>query len=457
MTDKEMAILIAEKVKEAGGTTYFVGGCVRDKLLGLENKDIDIEVHWITPDVLKSILDSVGEHTEHGKSFGVYGVKGYDIDIAMPRTERSTGIKHTSFEVDVNPYLGEIEASRRRDFTINALMENVLTGEIVDIWGGIQDLKDKIIRHVDREKFQEDALRVFRAARFAAKLDFTVAKETISLCKTIDTSNLSKERVFGETKTALLKSERPSVYFEQLRKMNQLSEWFSELEATIGVMQNEVFHKEGDVWTHTMMALDEAAKLREEAQYPLGFMTAVLCHDMGKPHCTSIDDKGVHHAYNHEAAGVPYAKEFLLHLTDVSYLRKYVLNMVELHGEPHTKAEHQSSVKSTNHMYDKALVPEDLILHCVADSLGKLPQDMSERIFLEERLQVYRETMGKPFVQGRDLVNAGIKPNKQFTEYLEYAHKLRLAGVDKESAMKQVLSMANKDKRKEEKGAGYDR
>jgi tRNA nucleotidyltransferase (CCA-adding enzyme) len=236
--------------------------------------------------------------------------------------------------------------------------------------------------------------------------------------------------------------------------MTQLSEWFPELKATINVMQNEDYHKEGDVWTHTMMALDEAAKLRKHATYPAGFMTAVLCHDMGKPYCTSIDNKGIHHSYNHEAEGVPYAKRFLDRLTTENYLKKYVLNMVELHGEPHDRVTHNSNIKSTNHMFDKAVVPEDLILHCLADSYGKIPKDMTEREFLEERLQVYRETMAKPFVQGRDLIEAGIKPNKRFTEYLEFAHKLRLARVDKEDAMKQVISMAKKDKYK---GASYDR
>lgn len=452
MTDRELALSIALKVKEAGGNTYFVGGCVRDRILGIESKDIDIEVHRVEPAVLKSILNDIGEVTEHGKSFGVYGIKGYNLDIAMPRTERQTGDKHTSFEVSVDPFLGEYEASRRRDFTVNAIMQNVLTGEIIDFWGGMKDLQFGFIRHIDDEKFAEDPLRVLRAARFSAKLDFRIAFETMKLCSSLDLSNLSRERVWGETENVLLKADKPSVFFEQLRAMGQLGTWFSELRPLINTAQNEIYHKEGDVWTHTMMTLDEAAKYRDEAKYPLGFMTAVLCHDMGKPYCTIQDGKGIHHSYNHEAEGVMFAERFIDRLTTESYLKKYVLNMVELHGEPHDRAFHNSRVKSTNNMFDKSVAPEDLILHCVADSMGKIPQDTSEREFLEERLQIYYETMAKPFVKGQDLVDAGIVPSKRFSEYLELAHKLRLADVDKETALKQVLSIAKKNERKSDRG-----
>lgn len=226
MTDTEIAKLIAQKASELGGEVYLVGGCVRDKILNHENKDIDIEIHGITPTQLEQILDSVGECIKIGKSFGIYGLKGYSIDIALPRTERLIGTGHRDFEVTADPFMGIYEAARRRDFTINALMENVLTGEIIDHFGGQTDLQKGVLRHIDDSTFAEDPLRVLRAAQFAARFDFSITAETIALCRDIDVSALSGERIMLEMEKALLKSDRPSVFFEQMKRMNQLDFWF---------------------------------------------------------------------------------------------------------------------------------------------------------------------------------------------------------------------------------------
>ena len=164
MTDAELARAIAEKAAEQGGTVYFVGGCVRDRLLGLENKDIDIEVHGIPAEALEQLLSELGACMKIGKSFGIYGLKGHALDIALPRTERRTGVGHRDFAVTSDPFLGTYEAAKRRDFTMNALMQNVLTGEIIDHFGGRQDLQDGVLRHVDDVTFTEDPLRVLRAA-----------------------------------------------------------------------------------------------------------------------------------------------------------------------------------------------------------------------------------------------------------------------------------------------------
>ena len=150
---------IAEYVKEAGGRAFYVGGFVRDRMLGIENKDVDIEVHGLEPDALYEILGRLGEPLSFGKSFGVFAIKGEDIDIAMPRRERATGSGHRDFEVDVDPFIGTREAARRRDFTINALMEDVLTGELVDHFGGRRDLDEGVIRHIDPAGAARGAVR----------------------------------------------------------------------------------------------------------------------------------------------------------------------------------------------------------------------------------------------------------------------------------------------------------
>ena len=128
MNNEILARKIAEKVSSVGGRAYFVGGFVRDRLLHIENKDIDIEVHGVLPDTLKEILSSVGEVAEFGESFGIFSVKGSGIDIAMPRCETATGLGHRDFSILVDPFIGTEKAAKRRDFTVNALMEDILTG-----------------------------------------------------------------------------------------------------------------------------------------------------------------------------------------------------------------------------------------------------------------------------------------------------------------------------------------
>ena len=443
----EMARKIATHVADLGGSTYFVGGYVRDRLAGRDNKDIDIEVHGVTPAQLGEILDRLASKITIGQSFGVFGLKGYSIDIAMPRKETARGPGHKDFDVIVDPHCGTKIAAIRRDFTINSIMENVLTGQIIDHFGGQEDLKKGIIRHVNGQSFVEDPLRVLRGAQFAARFNFTVADETVKLCKTMDLSQLPQERIMGELKKALLKAPHPSIFFQTLRAMDQLSTWFPELEALIGVPQPKAHHAEGDAWTHTMMVLDEAVNLRQYSSNPLGFMITAITHDFGKAICTK-EVNGAIHAYQHETLGLPLINTFIRRLTGEKDLIKYVLNLSEHHMKPGVVAGAGSSVKSTNKMFDASVDPEGLLAIAIADGLGKLPKTpaTTHQAFFQDRLAIYRDYMSRPYVQGRDLIDAGLKPGEGFTEYLEFAHKLRLAGIDKTSALKQVLAMARKKK-----------
>lgn len=447
LSDMEMAKKLAEAVDALGGCAYFVGGYVRDLLMGEAGKDIDIEIHGLTPDELKGVIDSLGKRMDIGESFGIFGLHGYSLDIAMPRKETCRGSGHRDFDIFVDPHIGTPGAAKRRDFTINAMMQNVLTGEIIDHFGGKKDLKNGIIRHVDDGSFAEDPLRVLRGGQFAARFEFKIAEETVSLCRKMDLSTLPKERILGELEKALLKAAKPSIFFEAMREMGQLDLWFPELKALIGVEQNPKYHTEGDVWTHTMMVLDKAATLREYSNNKLGFMLSALCHDYGKATATEVID-GEIHAYGHEVAGLPLVKAFMNRITNEVGLTKYVLNMTEYHMKPNVLAAVKASVKSTNRMFDSSLDPEGLICLAIADSLGKSSKNeyVSHNEFFRERLAAYREYMARPFVSGKDLIDAGLTPSKSFSKYLEYAHKLRLAGVEKESALKQTLSFARKNK-----------
>ena len=431
---------IAREVEKKGGRTYYVGGYVRDRVLGIENKDVDIEVHGVEAPALEEILDSLGERTQMGASFGVYGLKHLDLDIAMPRKEEATGRGHRDFAVFTDPYLGTEKAARRRDFTMNALMEDVLTGEVIDHFGGREDLKRGILRHVDDKSFPEDPLRVLRCAQFAARFAFAVAPETVALCKQMDLSALPRERVLGELDKALLKAERPSIFFEVLREMDQLGVWFPEVQALIGVPQDPIHHPEGDVWNHTMGVLDAAAGMRGQAKEPRNLLLAALCHDFGKPQTTTTDENGHIRALRHETAGVSLAEGFIKRLTSEAEVRRYVTNMVAQHMRPNVIAEGNPKLKTTNHLFDDSVCPEDLLLLCKADRMGQHKEAGYEPVeaLLRSRLQAYRETMAKPGVTGKDLVELGFRPGPEFSEALRFAHKLQLAGVEKKEALCQT-------------------
>lgn len=445
LEDLNMAREVARLVARQGGQTFYVGGYVRDGLLHRENKDVDIEVHGISPKCLEDILDSLGQRMSIGESFGIFGLKGYSLDIAMPRKEEARGMGHKDFAVFVDPFIGTEAAASRRDFTFNAMMQDVLTGEIVDPFGGVKDLQEGLLRHVNDQSFGEDPLRVLRSAQFAARFGFRVAEQTVSLCSRMRLEHLPRERIEGELKKALLKAENPSIFFEVLRQMDQLDHWFPELKALISVPQNPVYHAEGDVWTHTMMVLDEAAKLRDRASNPYWFMLSAVVHDFGKAVCTEEKD-GVLHAYLHEIKGLPLAEAFLRRITGERKLMDYVLNMVEYHMKPNTVAGARSAEKVTTRMFDLSVDPEGLICMALADDRGRITQApaTNHEAFLYERLAVYRELMARPYVMGRDLIEAGLKPGAEFTEILQYAHKLRLAGIPKENALKQTLAYARK-------------
>ncbi len=430
---------IAELIKQKGGRAFYVGGYVRDKLLGLDNKDIDIEVHGLSEEDLLSILEEFGFPMKIGKTFGIYSIRKYNLDIALPRTERKTGNKHQDFDITIDPFVGYENACKRRDFTINALMEDVLTGEIIDYFNGQKDLENKIIRHIKDEIFIEDPLRVLRACQFASRFSFKIANETIELCKKIDLKYLSKERVEEELKKALLKGEKPSIFFEYLKQMNQLDYWFKEIKDLIDVKQDLIYHPEGDAYVHTMQVLDNCAIYKEICEKPYYFMMSSLCHDLGKA-VTTKEINGRIHAYEHEIKGIPIIDNFIKRISTNKELRKYVKNLALLHMKPTLYYRNKSSIKSTNKLFDEALYKKDLIYLSLADNRKRRSDEELEEIkkFLFERLDIYNEYMSRPYVTGDDLLKVGIVANEDFKYYLEYAHKLRLAGVNKQSALKSV-------------------
>src|ERR1043166_1495587 len=194
---------LAEAVREAGGRALLVGGCVRDSLMGAQPKDWDVEVYGLAPERLSEVLDRFGTVNVVGEAFTVYKL-GSDLDVSLPRRERKSGRGHRAFVIEGDPEMSVVEASRRRDFTINAILKDPLTEEIIDPFDGRRDIEQGVLRAVSADTFVEDSLRVLRAAQFAARFEFRVAPETVELCRAIDLSDLPSERIWGELEKLLL-------------------------------------------------------------------------------------------------------------------------------------------------------------------------------------------------------------------------------------------------------------
>ena len=304
----EKILRLARAVGEAGGRALLVGGCVRDRLLGRAVKDWDVEVYGVEPAALRELLGRFGRVNLVGESFTVYKL-GHDLDVSLPRRERKTGRGHRGFYIEGDPSMSFEAAARRRDFTVNAILEDPLfdklDGKIIDPFGGRADLEAKLLRAVSPDTFVEDSLRVLRAAQFAARFGFEVEEKTIELCRSIDLTDLPAERVWGELEKILLAAERPSVGLEWLDRLNVTPQLFPEIHALKGVPQEPEWHPEGDVFVHTLLVCDRAREAIDDLDYPrrLAVMLAALCHDFGKPATTEFV-AGRTRSRGHDEAGV---------------------------------------------------------------------------------------------------------------------------------------------------------
>lgn len=291
-------IEIANKIKEKGGSLYLVGGAVRDELLGREVHDEDYLVVGISQEEFEELFPNA---YKRGKFFGVYDIEGKEF--ALARKERKEGTGHKGFEIIAGKEITLEEDLSRRDITINAIAKNVLTAKIEDPYNGIEDIRNKIIRATTKF-FKEDPLRVYRVARFAASLDFKVEEKTLKMMKELrdELNSLSSERVFDEFRKALA-TNKPSIFFEILKKSNVLDIHFKEIYDLIGKTQPKQYHPEGDSYDHTMMVVDKSAELTDE----LSIRFSCLVHDLGK----GITPKEMlPHHYGHDKNGVKLVEEF---------------------------------------------------------------------------------------------------------------------------------------------------
>lgn len=424
-------IEVAELVKSAGGRALLVGGCVRDRLLGGEPKDFDIEVYGLSPETLQHTLSRKFELDLVGVSFGVIKLHGHDIDVALPRRETKLGDGHRAFEMEYDPNLPIEEASARRDFTVNAIYMDPLTDEVIDPWNGRGDLEKRILRHVS-DHFREDPLRVLRGMQFVARFDLTAAPETIEVCRSMTPEGLAQERLMGEWSKLLLQGKKISKGLNFLRDVGWVK-YYPELEALIGCEQAPEWHPEGDVWNHTLCCLDAIDEWRTgEDDLVVGL--AVLCHDFGKPACSKFDPaKGRIRSLGHDEEGVAPTLSFLRRLTNEERLFKEVPPLVRMHMRPFAMWRDQSSDGAIRRLAAKVVRIDRLCRVAAADDAGRppFPRDPTSYLWLAEqarRLEI-EASAPKPIVMGRHLIELGLKPGPDFKRILDRCFEAQLDGA----------------------------
>lgn len=330
---------VIDSITDAGGRPLLVGGCVRDAILrpGDKPKDIDIEVYGLDSDALAAALDDVGRVDEVGKSFSVLTVRvaGESFDVATPRTERRTGPGHRDFEIVPDPFTDTVTASARRDFTINALMWDPATSQVIDHWGGLDDLRNGTLRHTT-DTFAEDPLRVLRGARFAARYGFTMHPETVELSRVLadDFDSLSTERVWGEWSTMAATAAQPSRWLSTLEETGWLNH-FPELAVLRTVDQDPTWHPEGDVLEHCAQAADVGAELADKAGLHgtdrAVIVLASMLHDVGKATHTQVHADGRITSHGHDESGQDIAQAFLQRIGAPQTIRRVVAPIVRRH------------------------------------------------------------------------------------------------------------------------------
>lgn len=432
---------LLKEIGQQNGTAMLIGGAVIDNIQGLSLKDVDIEVYGLSYCALTELLEGLDLNCNLvGKSFGVIKtvISDLEIDISIPRRENKIGIGHKGFSVELDEKMTPKEAGKRRDLTINSMYLNLHTRELVDPYNGLADLEKGILRATDENTFIEDPLRVLRIMQLLPRKGISVAEETLKLCQDMvnSFSELPAERVFVEWEKLLLKAEKPSIGLEFLKASGWLKH-FPELHNLVGCLQNPIWHPEGDVWIHTCMVLDNAAKLRplipEEWQLP--YMFGALLHDVGKPSTTTPELT----AYGHDVAGIPLAETFLRRITNNKSLIDRVSLIVGLHMRAGQLFGSKAKESAWKRLHNKCRL-DILGWQSKADSAGRTGRNVildshkvSEMCF--ELFEKFGEEEIQPLIFGRDLIALGLKPSEKFGVILDDCYEKQLDGDSREEIL----------------------
>lgn len=428
---RERHLEILQTVTSAGGRALLVGGCVRDAVLGIPLNDLDIEVFGLEPERLEQLLASQFRVDVVGQAFGVIKVHGLPVDVSIPRRDSARGRGEEGFRLHSEPCLSVEESLDRRDFTINAMAHDPTTGELIDPFGGQQDLRAKVLRHTS-ERFVEDPLRVLRGMQLAARLDFTVAPETVELCRTLSPEGIPSERVFEEWRKLIVQGVRPSRGLTFLKDCGWVR-FFPEVAALAGCPQDPEWHPEGDVWNHTLHCLDAFAleKVGDDWEdLVVGF--AVLCHDFGKPETTEIENGRVR-SKGHEEAGEAPTRCFLSSMTAWVDLVNEVVPLVVHHLKPLHLYDSNAGDTAVRRLARKVGRIDRLIRVARADQQGRPPQPFDgfpagEWLLERAKSLTIHDSKPVPLVLGRHLIELGLSPGPRFSEILDACYEAQIEG-----------------------------
>jgi tRNA nucleotidyltransferase (CCA-adding enzyme) len=430
-----LARAIADAAAARGGRAWIVGGYVRDRLLGIDAKDLDLEIFGVPAEALPALLAHFGRVEPVGMSFPVYKVG--PVDVALPRRESKTGRGHRGFTVEGDPAMPFEEAARRRDFTVNAIGLDPITGAMADPFDGRGDLAARRLRVVDADRFGDDSLRVLRALQFVARFDLSVDAETRAVLARIPLDDLPAERIWGEVEKLLLRASRPSLGLALALDVAVIARLFPEVHALVGCPQEPEWHPEGDVWVHTLMVVDEA-RARIDGLPRAGqvaVMMGAICHDLGKPATTAVIDGRIR-SLGHEEAGVAPATAMLdrlnLHAIDGVDVRREVLGMTAHHLKPGAWYKVRDEVgDGAFRRLSQKLNMEWLACLAKADCLGRTGVfDCSAMDWFLERARGLgvEHLPPKPLLLGRHLMPLGVGPGPAMGAMLKQIYERQLDG-----------------------------
>ena len=426
---------IALAVRNAGGRALFVGGWVRDRLMERDSKDLDIEVFGVPADRLKALLESLGRVETVGESFQVF--KAGDVDVSLPRRESKSGRGHRGFDVSGDPAMSVEDATRRRDFRINAILWDPLTEEYLDPFDGRGDIERRVLRVVDPATFSDDSLRALRAIQFAARFDFSLDAEAKALCRAMPLDDLPAERVWGEVEKLLL-APRPSIGFALALELGIVDKLWPEIKALVGCEQEHEWHPEGDVWVHNLQVIDQTRIRIDDLPRPqqLAMMLGAVCHDLGKPATTKFSDGRIR-SLDHEEQGVAPAMSLLdrlnVHSIDGYDVRGQVAGLTAQHLKPGAWYKVRDEVGDGAFRRLAAKVDLELLARLAkADCLGREPgtfdcSAMDWFLDRARRLGVEHKPPG-PILLGRHLLELGMKPGPRVGEILKAVYEQQMDG-----------------------------
>lgn len=426
---------IAGAVRDAGGRALIVGGWCRDHRLGRASKDIDLEVFHLPAGDLRALLHRFGTVQTVGEAFTVY--KLGTIDVALPRRESKTSRGHRGFDVTGDPEMPYEEAASRRDFTINAIGFDPLSGQWFDPFGGAADLDRRLLRAVDPRTFGEDSLRVLRAVQFAARFDLAVDAATAALCRNLPLDDLPAERIWGEMEKLLLQAQRPSVGFATALDLLVVDRLFPQLRALVGCEQEPDWHPEGDVWVHTLLVIDNAVgqSLDLDRARRLTVMLGAVCHDFGKPATTAFSEGRIR-SLNHEEAGVAPTVQFLdrlnVHTIDGFPVRSQVVGLTAHHLKPGMWHKVRDEVGDGAFRRLAQKVDLELLARLArADCTGRTGEfDCSAMDWFVARARALgvEHEPPRPLLLGRHLLALGIPPGPQIGVVLKRVYERQMDG-----------------------------